>query len=75
MYCLPVACPAVQYFPALFHRRHDFREKAVGYEMCVSIFSINMCDEIFILRRSVRDIIIKVGMLRCPLQLSDFIVS
>ena len=26
-------------FPALFHKRHDFREKVTEYKICVLIFS------------------------------------
>ena len=39
---LPSAtCPALQYFSALSHKRHDFRGKkrVVGRKMCVVIFS------------------------------------
>jgi hypothetical protein len=27
-----VACPAVQYFPTLSHKWHDFREKVTGHD-------------------------------------------
>ena len=36
---LPVACPAVQYFPTLSHKRHDFRTKVTAHNTCVLIFS------------------------------------
>jgi hypothetical protein len=29
-----VACPALQYFSTLVHKRHDFREKVIGHKMC-----------------------------------------
>jgi len=29
-----VACPALLYFSTLVHKRHDFREKAIGHKMC-----------------------------------------
>jgi len=39
----PVACPAVQYFSILFHKRRNFREKNVNkvseHKMCVFTFS------------------------------------
>jgi hypothetical protein len=31
--------PAVQYFSTLFHKRHNFRRKAVEHKMCVPSFS------------------------------------
>jgi hypothetical protein len=32
---LSVACPALQYFSALFHKRHDFRKKKrIEHKMC-----------------------------------------
>ena len=34
-----VACPAVQYFSTLSHKRHDFRKKKViEHKLCVLIF-------------------------------------
>ena len=37
-----VACPAVQYFPTLSHKRLDFRgKKFPEHKICVSIFSTN----------------------------------
>jgi hypothetical protein len=36
-----VACPALKYFSTLSHKRHDFRNKVIGYEMCVLILSTN----------------------------------
>jgi hypothetical protein len=39
---LSVACPAVQYFSTLFHKRHYFfLEKVTEHKMCVLIFSTN----------------------------------
>jgi len=42
----PVACPTVQYFPTLSHKRHDFGEKVIEYEMCVLIFSTTFVQNI-----------------------------
>jgi hypothetical protein len=40
-YCLSMACPAVQYFPTLSHKRHDFRGKrAIERKMCFNFFCI-----------------------------------
>jgi hypothetical protein len=32
---LTVECPTLQYFPTLFHKRHDFRKKVVTEHKCV----------------------------------------
>ena len=37
-----VACPAVQHFSTLSHKRHDFRKKKILNTKCFSIFSINL---------------------------------
>jgi len=34
-----VACPALQYFSTLSHKRYDFRQKVIEHKMCVLIFS------------------------------------
>jgi hypothetical protein len=34
-----VACPALQYFSTLSHKRHGIREKVIEHKMCVLIFS------------------------------------
>jgi len=35
----PVACPALQYFSTLPHKRYDLRKKKIEHKMCVLIFS------------------------------------
>ena len=48
-----VACPALQYFPTLFHKRHDFRKKKViEHKMCVFISSTTFYYETFFIPRT-----------------------
>jgi hypothetical protein len=43
-----VACPALQHFPTLSHKRHEFRKKKVfEHKTCVSSFSTNFIWNIF----------------------------
>jgi hypothetical protein len=56
-YC-HLACPALQYFSILSHKRHDFRKKKKfnGYKMCVCWFRLQGLSETFlVLRRNERD--------------------
>ena len=58
---LSVACPAVQNFPTLFHKGHDFRgKKVIEHKMWVSIFSTTLSESFFIVRKIHRDMIINV---------------
>jgi len=34
-----VACPSLQYFSTLSHKRQDFRNNVIEHKMCVLIFS------------------------------------
>jgi hypothetical protein len=34
-----VFCLALQYFPTLSHKRHDFRKRVTEHKMCVLFFS------------------------------------
>jgi hypothetical protein len=52
-----VACPALQYFSTLSHKRHDFRNKVINHDMCVSSLSVVLCQLFLILRGTERDII------------------
>ena len=53
-----VACPALQYFSTLSHKRYVFREKkATEYKMNVSIFSTNLSETFLILERTEREMI------------------
>jgi len=52
-----VACPTLQYFITLSHKRRDFREKSLNMK-CVFRFSLQRFSETFlILRRTERDIV------------------
>ena len=41
------ACPALQYFSTLFHKRHVFERKVSKHKTCVLIFSTNFVWKIF----------------------------
>jgi len=72
----PVACPAVQYFSTLSHKRHDFRKKKVTeHKMCLDFFQKLLSETFLSLRRTERDVIkMYIGLLhvKCRLFLSDF---
>jgi hypothetical protein len=57
-----VACPALQYFVTVSHKRHDFRKKKkLSNVKCVFRVSVRILSEtFFILRRNERDMIEKV---------------
>ena len=69
-----LACPALQYFSTLSHKRHDFRKRIADNKMCVFIFFTQLSDTLLILRRNERDIIeMYIGLhVKCPLFLSHF---
>jgi hypothetical protein len=50
-----VACPALQYFPTLSHKRHHFRKKVIEHKMRVLIFS-TLSETFLILRIIQRDV-------------------
>jgi hypothetical protein len=52
-----VACPALQYFSALSHKRHDFLKNVIEHKMRVLIFSTTLSEIFLILRRTERDLI------------------
>jgi len=51
-----VGCSALQYFSALYPKRHDFRVKKMRTK-CVLTFSTNLAETFLILRRTERDVI------------------
>jgi hypothetical protein len=56
-----VACPALQYFSTLAHKRHDFREKILlNIERGFWFFLQLLSEKFFILRRIQPDIIINL---------------
>ena len=48
---LSVACFALQYFPTLSHKRHDFRNNVLEHKMCVLIFPTIWYEKFLILTR------------------------
>jgi len=71
-----VACPALQYFSTLPHKRYDFRKKKYLTQNVCFDFLYNFISETFlILRRNERDMTQKmyIGLhIKYPLFLSDF---
>ena len=55
-----VACQAVLKFPALSHKRYDFRKNVIGYKIRVLIFSTILCEIFLILKRINLDCIINI---------------
>jgi len=69
-----MACPSLQYFSTLSHKRHDFREKNF-WTQNVFWFSLHFFPETFLIPITIqRYIIINVYRSSCkvPLLLSDF---
>jgi len=52
-----VACPGLQFFFTLSHKRHDFREKVIECKMCVLVFSTAVSETFLTLRRNEQDMI------------------
>ena len=60
------ACSAVQNFPTLSHKRHDFRKKGVFNVKCVFLFLLQLLSETFlIVRRTERDTIENIYWSSC----------
>ena len=56
-----VACPAIQYFFTLFHKRHDFRKIFIELKMCGLVLSTILYGMFLIVRRIEQDMIIHIG--------------
>ena len=55
-----VVCPAVQYFPQLYHKWYDFLIKVIEHNISAFIFSRILSETFIILRRTKRVMIIYV---------------
>jgi hypothetical protein len=53
-----VACPAVQYFSTLPHKRHDFRKTKLNIK-CVYLFSLQLLSGTFLILRKIEQDMIK----------------
>jgi hypothetical protein len=62
-----VACPALQYFSTLSHKRHGFRKKIIEHKMNVLTFSTRFVRKFLILRRIRGNSIIKVHRASCKI--------
>jgi len=61
-----MACPALQYFSTLSHKRHDFREKKNYCTWnCVLVFSLKFVWKLLSLRRNEPDLITNVHWSSC----------
>jgi len=69
-----VACPSLQYFSSLSHKRHDFRKKKKDLKMYVLGFSATLSETFLILRRTEGDMIKNVHRSSCkvPVNLVRF---
>ena len=68
MQCASVTCPTLQYFPILSHKGQDFFLGGVGELLdikCVLIFSTTIASNVFILRRTERDMVTNVYWSSC----------
>jgi hypothetical protein len=61
----PVACPVLLCLYTLPHKRQDFWKEVTEHKMWVLVFSTILSETFFFLRRSERDVIIKVNMSSC----------
>jgi hypothetical protein len=62
---LSMACPAVQYFSMLSHKRHDLQNKVIEHKMYVSFTLQILSEKFLILRITERDVIKNVYLSSC----------
>ena len=60
-----VACPGIEYFSALSHKRQEFRENVVERKLCVLILYTNLSGTFLILRRTERHTIKNLYLSLC----------
>jgi len=53
----PVAYPAIQYFSAFSHKRHDFRKEKKLNTNCVLRFSLQLLSEKFLILKELSEIL------------------
>jgi len=61
----PVACPALQYFSTLSHKRHDFHKTVIEHKIRVLIVPTILSETFLILKRTERNLIINVYRSSC----------
>ena len=60
-----VTCPALQHFATLYDKRHDSQgENITEHKMCVLIFSSILSKPLLIIRRTERDTVINIHVLK-----------
>ena len=60
-----LACPTLEYFSTLPHKRHNFRKQSTDHKTCVLIFSTRLCETIAILRRTEQDMLKNIYRSSC----------
>ena len=76
-----VACPAVQYFSTLSHKRNDFKKKKkkkkkvmmIQHKICVLIFSTTMSETSPISKKNSRRYYLKVQRSTCKVPVKPVI--
>ena len=63
-----VACPALQRFSTLSHKRHNFRKNCIEPKMYVLTFFTTFVETFLVLRRNKPDVIINVYLSLCKVR-------